>query len=322
MNAGMRVDRVAVLAAATVLLGTAVALVAPIAPIAPVAHVAPAAAQAGCQNEVNVQTCGANAGHGGGTVDLTGEVAPHVHAGVKKCLSGNPGRWIDYGPPFPGNDDFDPGPPPEPGARYWVFVCPNHINGILNPVNWEGGGWGITPPEQPPTADDVLPALWEAVQARLHDPQVSLDPDEGDDSILHVPTFVEIVNPQVATTYTATATNTAGSVTVSIEVVPTTTLNPGEPGADPVPCDADGTAFDPDGASPDAQAEAAGGSCIYTYNHRNAAGWGGNVTITWAVRWFSNQAGQAGVLDAAPSVQGFDRVVDEVVTVVVDVADG
>ena len=306
----MRANRVAVLAA--VLFGAATALVGTPA--------APAAAQTGCHDEVNHQTCGAGAGHTGRTVDLTAEVGSHVSGGVKKCLSGNPGRWIDYGPPFPGNADFDPGPPPQEGARYWVFLCPNHINGILNDVNWEGGGWGLTPPPQPPTAADLLPPLWEAVQARLHVPQVSLTPDEGGRSILNVPTFVEILNPQVATTYTATAGNAAGSVTVWIDVVPTTTLHPGEPDAGPVPCDDDGTAFDPGGADPDVQAD--GGTCIYTYTHRNRAGWGGDVTITWLVQWGSNQPGQAGVLDAAPSVQAFDRVVDEVVTVVVGVDDG
>jgi hypothetical protein len=282
----------------------------------------PVAAQAGCDNEVNGQTCNAGAGRPGRTIDLTSEVGPHVHAGVKKCLSGNPGQWIDYGPPFPGNADFDPGPPPQEGARYWVFVCPNHINGINNGVNWEGGGWGLTPPEQPPTADDVLPALWEAVQARLHTPQLSLDPTEDGKSILNVPTFVEIVNPQVATTYTATATNTAGSVTVAIDVVPTTTLHPGEPGSHAVACDDDGSAFLRNGPEVDDQVEAAGGSCIYTYTHRSEDGWGGDVTIAWAVRWYSNQAGQGGVLDAAPSVESFARMVDEVVTVVVGVADG
>ena len=310
MTTRTRASRVTALAAA-VLVGAATALVGTPA--------RPAAAQAGCHNEANHQSCDASAGHPGHTVDLTAEVGSHVSGGVKKCLSGNPGRWIDYGPPFPGNDDFDPGPPPQEGARYWVFVCPNHINGILNPVNWEGGGWGLTPPPQPPTAADLLPPLWEAVKARLHNPQLSLDPDEGDHSVLKVPSFVEIVNPQVATTYTATAGNPPDTVTVSIDVVPTTTLHPGEPGAGGVPCDEDGTAFDPDGPSPDEQADA--GTCTYTYVHRNANGWGGDVTITWAVQWYAS-TGQGGPLAAAPSVQGFDRVVDEVVTVVTDVGDG
>jgi hypothetical protein len=281
----------------------------------------PAVAQegGGCDNAVNGQTCGATGGHGGRVVDLSGEVAPHVSSAPKVCLSGIRGEWIDYGPPFPGQDDFDPGPPPQEGARYWVFVCPNHLNGVNNPVNWEGAGWGLTPPETPPTPADVLPALWEAVQARLQNPQVTLTPDEADRAVLNVPTFVEIENPQYATRYTATAANGAGSVTVWIDVDPDTTLHPGETGASAVPCDEDGSTFVAGGGSPDAQAE---GACAWTYVHRNANGWDGDVTITWTVTWGATVAGQGGGLDAAPTASPFDRVVNEVFTVVNGTEDG
>jgi hypothetical protein len=273
-----------------------------------------AAPQADCRNDVNGQTCDAGAGHPGRRIDLSSEAGGHVSGPARKCLSGAAGTWVDYGPPFPGNDDFDPGPPPQPGVRYWVFVCPNHLNGVNNGLNWEGAGWGVTPPEQPPTPADVLPALWEAVQARLQNPQVSLNPDEANRGVINTPTFVEIENPQVATSYTATAANSAGAVVVGIDVWPATTLHPGEPGSGSVPCDEDGSAFDPGGASPEAQSE---GACAWTYVHRSATGWGGDVTITWEVRWWSNVAGQAGALDADPNAQPFDRVVNEVFTVVV-----
>jgi len=278
---------------------------------------APAAAQAGCDNEVNPQTCHAGAGTPGRTVDLSAEVGPHVSGGEKECISGNPGgHWVDVGPPFASALDFDPGPPPEPGAHYWVFLCPNHINGILNPVNWEGGGWGIAPPEEPPAPEDVLPPLWDEVQARLHAPELALDPPAGEHAVVKVPTFVGILNPQVATRYTATAANSAGSVTVWIDVIPTTTLHPGEPDADGVRCDEDGHAFDDDGPKPEVQAEA-DSSCTHAYDHVSEAGWEGDVTITWAVTWGSDM-GPGGALDAAPSVQPFTRIVDEYSAVVTD----
>jgi hypothetical protein len=90
-----------------------------------------------------------------------------------------------------------------------------------------------------------------------------------------------------------------------------------------VACDDDGTAFNGASGAPsaDAQVDAAGGSCIYTYTRRSADGWGGDVTINWAVTWDSNVAGQAGTLDAAPSVTPFARVVDEVSTLVTDYGD-
>jgi hypothetical protein len=308
---GTKVNAVAV--AAALVLGAATALVA--TPAQPAAADPP-----GCHNGVNGQTCEAGSGHPGHVVDLTSEVAPHVSSGVKKCLSGRPGRWMDVGPPFNAALDLDPGPPPTPGARYWLFVCPNHIDGQFNPVNWEGGGWGgVNPPEEPPTAADVLPALWQDVRARLHAPQLDLSPAPGRHAILSIPTFVGIANPQIATSYTATAANSAGTVTVGIDVVPTTRLHPGERGSTAVPCDDDGHAYARGAGTPRAQA-AADPSCTYAYTHRSAHGWHGNVTITWAVEWWSN-TGEGGGLVAAPSVQGFTRVADEIQTVIVHFGD-
>lgn len=301
--------RLKTIAASAVLLGASTAL-------GTASSASPAAAQpAGCGNDLNGQTCEAGAGRPGTevTIDLSAEVGPRVSSAPKRCISGNPGgHWVDYGPPFP--EDFLPvEQPPTPESRYWVFLCPNHINGIQNEVNWEGGGWGGVnqPPETPPTAQDVLPPLWDLVKARLENPAVALDPVAGGDSIINVPTFVEITNPQPSTTYTATATNSAGSVDVWIAVLPTYALHPGEPEARAIPCDEDGTAWDPGGAGPRAQADAADG-CVYTYTKRSADGWPGDVTITWQVTWGSSEAGQNGNLDAAPNVGGFDRVVEEV----------
>lgn len=273
----------------------------------------------GC-NGANPQTCHAGVGIPAtkrGPIDLSGKVAAAVASRPATCHNVftpdvevliQVADW-GTGPPWPmldgRYDNFDPGPPDHPGQHYYVHYCPG-MNQENNSINWRGGGWGDTTPDPPPpTPAQVRDALWNEVKGTLVNPTPALDPLPGIRSTLKVPTFVAIGNPQVSTLYTATVQG----VYVWLAVVPTATLHPGEPGAPAVPCDEDGTTFDPGGAEADQQAEAANG-CVYTYE-RHGAGWGGDVTISWYVPWGSNQAGENGTLDAADNVGAFVRIVDE-----------
>lgn len=270
-------------------------------------------------NGTNPQTCQAGVGiptTKRGPIDLSGAAAGRVASKPPTCHNPNTPdvevlvQVVDWGtgPTWP-DPDFDPGPPPRPGAHYWVHYCPG-LNGPNNANNWlPGSGWdNDTPQAAPPTPEQVRDALWAEVKGTLVNPAVSLDPTEAEHLVLNVPTFVEINNPQVSTLYTATVQG----VSVWIAVVPTNTLNPGETGAPAVPCDEDGTAYVPGVSSAEEQADAANG-CVYTYTRRSA-GWAGNVTITWNVRWGSSQAGGFGPIDSVPNVGGFNRIVDEMQT--------
>lgn len=249
---------------------------------------------------------------------MSGTVASRPPHCTRPPLEDQEVRWINVGPDEDGNylvRDFLPPGQPSPESDYWVAYCPYHINAWQNDINWEPfSGWSATgnPPPTPPTGLDVRDALW--AQVTLYAPTLALDPDQANRSVLNVPTFVEITNPQISTLYTATVQG----VFAWIAVIPNYTLHPGEPGAPGVPCDEDGTAYVEGGGTPDDQAAAANG-CVYTYTQRSA-GWNGNVTIAWDIQWGSNQAAYNGQppLVAAPSVGGFNRIVDEVQTVVGD----
>jgi len=276
-----------------------------------------AAPSADC-NPGNPQTC--EAGAGAPTlkvrVDLSGPVGTRARSRPLMCpyppLEDQEARWINVGPDDSGHyldREYEGMVPPTPDSDYWLAWCPYHIDGWRNPtgVNIVGGGWSNTgnPPPQQPSAATIRIELWAIVQGLLHNPTLSLDPAMNLRSLVNTPTFVAINNPQQSTLYTATV----GNVFVWIAVVPNHTLHPGEPGAPDVPCDEDGTAYNPGGAEPMDQYRAADG-CVYLYK-RMSDGWPGNVTINWAVTWGSNQAGQAGTLTAAPNVGNFSRIVGE-----------
>lgn len=307
----MNLKRVAALTVA--LLGATTAVVSPVG-----------AGEGPGGNPTDPQTVEAGDGIPGtkaGPKDYSAQVGAAIDTGPPMCRQRNTGvmvpiqrKDIGTGPDFP-VQDWDPGPPPEPGLHYIVFYCPA-LNQWSDPANWlPGSDWDADDPEPPPpTPEQVRDGLWAIARGFLYAPDVDLSA-EGTANILNTPTFFEITNPQVSTLYTATVQG----VYVWIAVVPSHALHPGEDGALPVACDEDGTAFDPDGDEPDEQAEAANG-CVYTYS-QPSAGWNGDVTITWDVTWGSNQAGGGGTIAAAPSVGGFTRIVDEMETMVTPTED-
>jgi hypothetical protein len=273
--------------------------------VAPTLSTGPAQAQSGdgCENVANAQEC---------VVDIA-----------------IPGHTIDLGPlPVPppeGNGDGgdDPctytsvaerpqGGNHSPNAVPYLKVCPlDDGRSQAAIVVW------FEPGEEPWSGlavTSVRDALWSRVEARLVPPQIQTQPPGDLPSIVNLPTFVTIANPQPATRYIGRA----NGIEVWIDVWPTVTLHPGEPDAPAIACDHDGTTYDPTGAEPAVQAD---GACAHTYRHRSAEGWPGDVTITWHVTWDSTVVGQQGTLTAAPSTTAFVRVVSEVSSVVTDAGD-
>lgn len=256
------------------------------------------------------QEVGVGAGHPGTerTVDVTAHSGSGSSGPNNLCIDGVAGEWQQWGSEgwhasFPA-----PSRPPgvSPDATFWFLHCPQLAS--LEAPGIDRAGWSVDgPPEPPPTAADLVLPAWAYVKGLLENPEITLSPPLTTRSVINIPTFVAIGNPQPSTTYTAAR----DGVEVWIAVIPTVTLNPGEPDGAAVPCDDDGTAFVPDAGTPEAQAE---GGCAHTYVHQSQPAWGGNVTITWNVTWGSNQAGQNGDFsdDVAPGVTPFDRIVDEV----------
>ena len=83
-----------------------------------------------------------------------------------------------------------------------------------------------------------------------------------------------------------------------------------------------GTAFDPDGPEPDAQAEV-DGACAYTYRRDTDGGTRtGRVIITWNLSWSSTingAPGPSGLFDPAELPTEISRQVDEVQATVTEV---
>lgn len=250
------------------------------------------------------------------TVDINGKFTPSGGGAPLTCIDGTEPVYEYYGQ-MGWHDDFIPEPQGKPAdqpeAQWWLFHCPT-LQGLgadpsYTPLGWNVGG----PPDPPPTAQDLVLPAWAYVKGLLENPAITLSPPMATRSIIELPTFVAIGNPQPSTTYTASE----DGVEVWIAVIPTVTLNAGEPGAEAVLCDDDGTTFVRGAGTPEAQAA---GGCAHTYVHVSRPTWGGNVTITWNVTWGSNQAGQNGDFndDVVPSVTPFDRIVDEVHGMVTD----
>ena len=260
----------------------------------------PAVAGGGDCNEVNGAQCpGVGVGAPGRTVPV--DVSGQVRGGN---YTPDPCVYVPYGEEHV--NEPEPEGRPSEGATPWIRYCPDYDFEQYDTL-WFEPGEG---PPEPLTAAEVLAPLWAYVQGELKIPQIELDPPVGVRSVIYLPTFVAITNPQPAARYTATV----DPITVWIDVEPNVALNPGEPGAASVPCDEDGSAYT--GGDPRAEAE---GACAHIYQHQSTGeGWAGNVTITWQLTWDSNVPAQQGALAAAPSTNGFQRIVDEVQNMVVD----
>lgn len=90
-------------------------------------------------------------------------------------------------------------------AEYWYLHCPHLFSFGMSPVT--RGHWSTTggrPTRRRSAQELVLPA-WAHVRGLLQEPDLLLTPDQGAHSIIFIPTFVAIGNPQPSTTYTAAA---------------------------------------------------------------------------------------------------------------------
>ncbi len=125
-------------------------------------------------------------------------------------------------------------------------------------------------------------------------PEIRLNPPEGRDQVVNVPTWMWI-DPAAWAPVSATAS--AGGVTVTATATPTTvTWDMGN--GDVVVCAGPGTPYDPTVAPDDQRSE-----CTYTYRRSSAGRAGGaftmSVTTTWGVTWTVSGAPGGGSLGTA-----------------------
>jgi hypothetical protein len=182
-----------------------------------------------------------------------------------------------------------------------------------------------------------LVAQWLWARVLIEPPEVVAYPDPEVAAIVGIPTFVEVTN----WVGEQTVDDCFAGLCVSVTATPTLSFDPGE--LDPATgwaaaelvCEAPGTrfdadsgragtAYDPGGAEPSAQAAVAG-ACAYAYRLRTGVGerpteWPGSVVVTWEGSWTSDVAGVELSGDFEPIVVSTDvpRAVDEVQAPVVD----
>lgn len=183
------------------------------------------------------------------------------------------------------------------------------------------------PAPVPPSPEEVAEGLWVQIEATLREPALATWPDQDDVAILDVPTFVAVPDWPSTSAETDSDGVIARSlcelgVCVSLTATPALEFDPGEPGADVVPCEPGGTRFRPDGPEPDVQARAPG-ACAHTYERRTGvrgrpATWPGEVSIVWDVHWEETGGGASDDFEVVLST-ALARAVDEVQTVVEDV---
>jgi hypothetical protein len=170
-----------------------------------------------------------------------------------------------------------------PGAWYQL-VC--ELNGLVPSVTivW-----------LPDAAVDPEALAQQALDRTLIPaPEIRLNPPEGRDQVVNVPTWMWI---DPASWAPVSATAAAGGVTVTATATPTTVswdMGNGEV----VTCDGPGTPYDQNVAPEDQQSE-----CTYTYRRSSAGHPGGaftmRVTTTWGVTWTVSGAPGGGSLGTA-----------------------
>jgi hypothetical protein len=159
--------------------------------------------------------------------------------------------------------------------------------------------------------------LFASVQAQMHAPQVLADPPLGVASVVSLPVFVQVTNWQD----TIQDEDCVAGVCVEILAVPSLSFDPGEPGSSAVECAPPGTRFDPNGADPVVQAQAAG-ACAHVYTTRTGAAgrpaeWPAQVTVTWDVSWALVGSATRNAFPPQSLSTDVPRAVSEVQTVVV-----
>jgi hypothetical protein len=201
------------------------------------------------------------------------------------------------------------------GSTFYYDACtsPNGF-GPGSTTMWAGPG-EPAPVPIPPTPQEVAEDLWAQIFETLDAPDLVTWPDEGDQAILDVPSFVAVTNWEAPIADSLCDTG----VCVSLTATPRLQWDPGEPGADVVACAAGGTRFDPGGADPDDQASAPG-ACAYTYERRTGVrgrpeAWAGEVRVIWSVHWEETAGGASDDFEVTLSTE-LARQVDEVQTVV------
>lgn len=184
-----------------------------------------------------------------------------------------------------------------PGAWYQV-VC--ELNGRLTQT--------ITIVWLPdPTVDPEALAQQALDRTLIPAPEIRLNPPEGRDQVVNVPTWMWI-DPAAWAPVGATAS--AGAVTVTATATPTS-VSWDMGNGDVVVCAGPGTPYDSTAAPDDQQSE-----CTYTYGRSSAGRPGGaftmRVTTTWGVTWSVSGAPGGGSLGNAQRTTTSDVRVAEI----------
>lgn len=201
-------------------------------------------------------------------------------------------------------------PEAPPDAIWQVANCGDLISGVG--VRWLPPGSAAP---APPSVSAVASLLYATVKAQMAAPDVSSSPAAGVASVVDVPVFVEVTNwqPEIVDDQCVLG------VCVTMTATPSLSFDPGD-GSEPVPCEPPGSRYVEGGGSLAEQAE---GACAHAYRMRTGvegrpAEWLGEVQVTWAVSWTSNQPPGSGSFDPLVFTTALPRVVDEVGAVVTD----
>jgi hypothetical protein len=223
-----------------------------------------------------------------------------------------------------------PDAPPE--ASYWLWNDCGSGSGNNRYDRWERVGYLTGPwlsdmdivpaPVAPPSPGEVAADLWSRVSATLPAPAPIVTPPAGLASFMDQPVFVAVSNWTVVDD--TDCDDVLGIVCVRLQAQPHLTFNPGD-GGRVVTCAGAGTVYDPAGAEPIEQAEAAG-ACAHPYERRTDAegrpeAWRGVVTVTWEVSWWSTNPDASGTIPDFSLSTTVARPVDEVQGVVVSPED-
>ena len=213
-------------------------------------------------------------------------------------------------------------PEAPPGSVFGEYHCFQDGNPLFGPFvpQFIAPNQGLGPAPPPPAPAVVAADGLLKVRDLLLKPTVATNPPDPAPSIVNMPTFVSVPNWQGS----FRTSNCLQNVCVTLIADPQLTFAPGEPGADPVECEAGGTVFDRNGAEPRVQA-AAPGACVHAYGARTGVtgrpdAWPAEVTVDWTVRW-EGPGGTGDTFDPISLSTTFDRQVEENVSVITGYSD-
>lgn len=199
-------------------------------------------------------------------------------------------------------------PPPDTPVVWlaWCFGSPN-FEYLYGPYRWEPA------PAATPTPANAARTIYEELQGRMPEPNITTTPTPGTASIIGIPVFITASNWQPALTITKDLAGT----TVTVRATPELRYTPAEPDSTTITCTGPGTPYNPHGPDPARQA-ASPSVCTHTYRHRtNAPGrpdtWHATATIHWTITWTATD-GTHGTFPDVDRTTAIPRPVHEIQT--------